>query len=77
MAFDREESLRARQRRRETNVPWTSSGASFVIPVALLIAAVLIGWVMYGSLSPTVDNTGTTTPVTPTDLPQTTPKASP
>jgi hypothetical protein len=48
---------------------WTSS-ASFVVPMTLLIAAALMGWILYGSLSPTVDNTGTTTPVTQTDLPQ-------
>lgn len=56
----------------------TPRSTSFIAPLVLLIAAALLGWVLYGSLSPTVDNTGTTTPVTPTDLPQAKPQpASP
>ena len=74
MALDRDLST-ARDGDGETvSKPLSSSSASFVVPLALLVAAALLGWILYGSLSPTVDNTGTTTPVTQPDLPQSTAK---
>lgn len=74
MAFNREFD------ERETDVPTvplTASSTSFIVPLALLLAAAVMGWIFYGSLSPTVDNTGTTTSVTQTDLPQSAPQTPP
>ena len=70
MSLDRDLHVPQREDRELMNSSLASSSASFVVPLALLIAAAMLGWVFYGSLSPTVDNTGTTTPVTQTDLPQ-------
>jgi hypothetical protein len=50
-------------------VPWSSTSTQFLAPLLLLVAAALMGWLFFGSLSPTVDNTGTTTPVAQPDLP--------
>jgi hypothetical protein len=76
MAFYREFDAQENQRQFVQQVPWTASAAAFVVPLALVLAAAVIGWILYGNLSPTVDNTGTTTHVVPSDLPQATPKAS-
>lgn len=72
MSVNRGLHVSRREDRRMPNGPMASKSASFVIPLALLIAGIL-GWILYGSLSPTVDNTGSTTPVRQTDLPQSKP----
>jgi hypothetical protein len=75
MSLDRDLHVPHGEDRELLNQPVTSSSVSFVVPLALLIAAAMLGWIFYGSLSPTVDNTGSTTPVTQTDLPQSKPAA--
>lgn len=83
MALHRAFGRRVRQRRRLPAVSWISSSAPLVVPFVLVIVTALMGWLLYGRVSPTVDNTGTTTPVAQPDLPQTTngpagsPRASP
>ncbi|MBS0233832.1 MAG: hypothetical protein JSR99_10130 [Proteobacteria bacterium] len=46
-----------------------SLSSSFLVPLVLVIAGALGGWLLYGRISPTVDNTGTTRPVVQPDLP--------
>lgn len=76
MALDRDLHNRNPDDPTILNSPSARSSASFIVPLVLVVAAALMGWILYGSLSPTVDNTGTTVPVTQTDLPQATPKPS-
>jgi hypothetical protein len=73
MSLDRDLHIAQHEDRELLNQPVTSSSVSFVVPLALLIAAAMLGWIFYGSLSPTIDNTGSTTPVMQTDLPQSRP----
>ncbi len=67
MSFDRNSDLRDREGLLSRT---PSNSAPFVIPLALLIVSALLGWLFFGHLSPTVDNTGTTTLITQPDLPQ-------
>ena len=74
MALDRDLHDRNLEDRSILGSPSATTSASFIVPLALVVASALMGWILYGSLSPTVDNTGTTVPVTQTDLPQAAPK---
>lgn len=51
-----------------------SSSASFVVPLSLIIAAVLLGWILYESLGPGVNNMRTAAPITQPAPAQSTPK---
>jgi hypothetical protein len=73
MSLDRDLHVPHQEDRELLSQPVMASSVSFVVPLALLIAAAMLGWILYGSLSPTVDNTGSTTPVMQTDLPQSKP----
>ncbi len=61
------------RRRRYGGLPtvaWMSFSGTFVMPLVLVIAGALGGWLLYGRISPTVDNKGATRPVAQPDLPQ-------
>jgi hypothetical protein len=61
MAFRRHLQSHVRGAGGRASVPLRSNTA-FVVPVVLLVAAALTGWILVGSLSPTVDDRGATTP---------------